>query len=227
MSITATTHNLFYYKSPTSTINGYLDCWISTPTLSNTPMLRTSISTLMLGNNTDIRITKMQQDSFATACRNLIDNNITISIYHDPTQQSVNRFSISGSTYCQELVYNSRQQALYVLDDNLYHIKHPFTSSTKLVESLNNWLSLDNTDNETQVILSGWDPSTTFIYPKMYWLFNINSMNSCYQRNIVNNNFLNKTDHPDYCLQTILHNRFEPRSFSPIARTFVLNIICP
>lgn len=221
-----TTHNLFYYKSPISPSNGYLDSWISTPPLSNTPIQKTDLSIIQLGSN--IKITIMQKDSFATACKNLLDSNITISIYKNPTQQSVKRFAIPGTYICQEIVYNTLQKALYLLDSNLYHIRHPFVTSLKLEEtSYNRWLSLDNTDHETQVILSGWDPSMMIVYPKMYWLFDINNINSCYNNYFIPNKNINQTDQPNYYSQIILYDELVSRPLSPTRKKFTLNIVCP
>ena len=226
------THNLFYYKNPTYSSEGYLDSWSS----SFTPTMTADASILSLppyGSNM-IHITKMQKDSFATACINYFSGNITVSIYQDPTQLPIKRIDIPHSVNCKEIIYNPLQESLYYISISpsptssydLFQIKNPYTSSLRLIEGASRWLSLDNTDNKRRVILSGFDFSTYFIYPKKYWLFDETDLNGCFLREEVPNVELGKTDLEGLYIQNTIRDNRPPVRLQSKSFKYNLEYLC-
>ena len=167
---------------------------------------------------------------FATACTNHLSGLVAISIYNNPTQQPIIRFDVTDPYSCQEMVYNKRQGALYFIgvstSPNLYHITAPYAISLKLTDRSTKWLSIDNTDNDTREIISGWDPSYVFIYPKKYWLFDEQNLNPCFQKNQVPNADLLKIDHSRRYIQNIFNWEVLPNTFQPKTSIFNLEYIC-
>lgn len=227
-------HSVFRYINPSYSGDGYLDSWGSSPSV--TPILTADTNILSvppLGAST-VFITRMQYDTFATACMNYLSGNVTVSIYQDPSQQPFKRIDIPYSHYCDEIVYNSFQQSLYYISHSaapsypydLYQIQSPFTMSLRIIEGTSRWLSLDNTDNEKKVILSGFDFSTVFVYPKKYWLFDENNLNGCFQIEEVQNNELNKTDRDGLYTQTIIRDERPPILIRPKSTNYNLDYLC-
>lgn len=227
-------HNYFYYKNPISTNKGYLDCYVIPPSsISYTPIMTAAPSSLQVyPSGSMIHITNMGNDMFATACTNDPNNLITVSIYQDPIQQPINRFEIPNTTFCRDLVYNSRQNSLYVLnvppDGELYQINSPFSVSLRLKEGNSYWLSLDNTDNESRVIVSGFDPSTVFVYKKNYWLFDHhNLISNCFMPVYFHNNNLYMLDNANSYRQVIANCPSQFNRILPEKTSYNITIKCP
>ena len=202
-----TTHDFFYYNSPIPPTASFLESWTTpAPSISNTPMMTTSPMT-SIG---EILVRKMQKDTFATACNNESTWDVTISIYPDPTQQSIKRFKIPGVSVSDEFVYSNFHRSFYMMAISLpftafCYTQFPFTTSTTLMEYVSNYrrLSLDITDNGKCAILSGREGISFSVAPKHFWLFDEKNINSCFPKNGVTNIGVNRADSPGTYLQDL------------------------
>ena len=171
----AHTHNILYYKIPVGSSDSFLDTW-ATGGISHTPIWTADPSTLE-AYPYNLRITKMEEDGFATACINRHSGKLAVSVFDSPVNPPINRFEIppdNSSFYLQDLIYNPLHKYIHLFInnyDNTYSListKNPFSSYTKEKSILYRWLSMDNADSNSVEIISGFDMSNS--YHMRYWL---------------------------------------------------------
>ena len=217
---TPNSHNVFYYPEPVSSGNSYLDSW---PT-DNVPGWQADSSRLLVSY--PIRITKMEQNGFATVCSSTLPGKLVVSIFTHPTIPPVSRFSLPYNDILGEIVYNTISRILFIrptLGAYLYYTHSPFSSTTKVTTTLGGWRSIDNIQQSPFEILSGRDAARE----KSYWLFDYTDSNSTCIRAIHDNNYTMGTSDREIILKQHPFV-FEPLSTdaSVIITRYNLNIIC-
>lgn len=224
-----TTHDFFYYKSPVPPTTSFLESWTSpAPSLSNTPIMMT----LPMPSIGEILVRKIQKDTFATACNNGFTDDVTISIYPSPTQQSIIRFKIPGINVLDDFVYSTFQRTFYMMTTLPHYVfcytQFPFSTSYQLMETNfgHRRLSLDITDNGHRVILSGLEGISSSVAPKHFWLFDENNINSCFPKTGISNVNQNNSDNSVFYQQYIDKNNIRSKSFSTKPTIYNLEIEC-
>lgn len=174
-------HDFFFYNSPTLS----LDSYFYTQTPLGTGVFQMPVheanagSLLVLGGSNDIRLAKMEQDVFATVCNNDATGQMTLSIYNDPNNNVINRKELPFLTNCREISYVTREKAFAILSsscDYLYYTKYPFNDVLEIKTGIVSWLSLDKTDSDSHVILSGFYSAHV---DNNYWLYDDSDRNGC------------------------------------------------
>jgi hypothetical protein len=204
----ARTHNVFFYKNPTSSGDSFLKSWTVGGNTSNTPFLTADAISLEVSNLGYVRVTKMEGGDFATVCQNYRNDNLTVSMYNDPYNSPYARFELPYDYFLTDLVYNTSSKTLFCLAgySHLLQIMYPYTYCKDEKRSPCRWLSLDNADSDSGEILSGFELYNG--YAMKYWYHDPgNQSPSCFEYDDRENIELGKVDRLDYYTQEINDQR--------------------
>ncbi|MBR1549816.1 MAG: hypothetical protein IJ634_04185 [Bacteroidales bacterium] len=209
----AHSHNILYYKIPVAPGESFLDTWAAGGT-SYTPIWTTD-PTILDVDLYNLRITKMEEDAFATACINSHSGRLAVSVFNSPTIPPYTRFEIApenSSFYLQDLTYNPMNKTLYFLENNndntftLFNTTIPFNIYRKERSNLYRWLSIDNADSNNFEIISGFDMGNS--YRIRFWLHDPNIKNeNCFSYNTKEPKNLEIAEEQTV-LEQILDNRY-------------------
>ena len=221
--IDESTHNILYYPKPT--ISGGNFFGISTGTVY-TPMWTADQSVFTVHIFAAIRIAPLKKDGFATSCLSS-DSTIVVSEYSTPTQQAIRRFYIPNYDICKEMVYNSRQDALYILPElknYLYRTVAPYTITTKVTSKIvERWLSIDNADNNKHEILTGYDHPDPM---KKIWQFDFLDYNRCVGKDDYKNVDMQIVETNSMLEQEVKRPEVEYSVYTPESEKSQIDIIC-
>lgn len=221
-------HDIFSYLSPTMPWDSYFHTQTSLGNdVYQMPVHEADASSLLVSNSSnDICLAKMEQDGFATICNNDATGRMTLSTYNDPSNNVLNRKELPFLTNCREFTYIPRNEDFAILSSNndyLYYTKYPYTDVLEIKSSAVRWLSLDKTDADSHVILSGFYSAHV---DNNYWIYDDSDRNGCIDWRQEFNNNINPTDIFFYVPQEILRGNISPERFQPNVNHFNLNIQC-
>lgn len=195
------THNILYYANPINHGDSYF------PSLTiNTPLMETPPNIFFLQGQYKIHLTAMSGNGFATVSRGVdADSNssLIVSIYNNPLNPPIQRFSLNLDDWCQEIAYNKNQKTLYILpglSNTLYNTTPPFSQTVIFTADNCRWTSIDNADNNMFEIIAGCDLS---IYEKKLWRLDVNSLNPCVRFNKVHNGDLSIQENNTFLPQIV------------------------
>lgn len=223
---------IFYYKEPLVTGNTYFSAW-NTISGIQIPLWEADMSVLTLPSTDNVRIVKMEQDGFATVCQRYdVSGNYpyTLSIYSDPSLPPTSRYDIPYNDGCRELVYNTKQNTLYImpgLSDNIFYTKDPFPSTSQVsvsIHGINRWTSIDNADNEACVMISGYEHGS--IAKLRLWRYDELDINQCINKVDSENSEPGIYESAMTKTLTEKHGNLHPDYFVPNISRHKLNILC-
>lgn len=221
-------HIIFSYNSPTMSGDSYF--YTQTPLGSGVyqmPVHEADASSLLVSNSSNsIRLAKMEQDGFATVCNNDVTGQMTLSFYNDPISSVLDRKELPFLTNCREITYVTQEKAFAILSSSrscFYYTKYPYNDVLEIKSGVVRWLSLDKTDADSHVILSGFYSAHV---DNNYWLYDDSDRNGCINWSQYFNVNIDPIDIFYYVPQEIFSGNFPLELFRPNVNQFNLNIQC-